>query len=198
MLAGEESAFNAFFDSYFPRVYRFALSRLGKDTEATQEIAQTSLIKAVNNLSQYRGDASLLTWVCQICRHQIVDYLRLHQHRRNVISIDSNPDARAAFEAMAAPADDEPSRRYGNEETRQLIRNILDRLPERYGDVLEMKYIEDYSVEQIAAALGLGYTATQSILARARVAFRRALETVLGATAQDVLNQLRDSSDSEH
>jgi len=46
-------------------------------------------------------------------------------------------------------------------------------------------------VEQIGQRLGIGHTAAQSMLARARVAFREALETVFGATAYDVLSGLR-------
>lgn len=191
MLAGEESAFSAFFDSYFPRVYRFALARLGRDEEATREVVQTTLAKAVGRLSQYRGDASLFTWLCQICRHQIVDYLRANRRHRNVVSIDSDPDARMLMDAIAAPEEHEPARQHGNEETRRLIRTVLDRLPGRYGDVLEWKYVEDRSVEEIGEMLGIGHTAAQSMLARARTSFRDALTSTFGATAFDLLAQLR-------
>ena len=68
---------------------------------------------------------------------------------------------------------------------------VLDRLPSRYGDVLEWKYIEGRSVEEIGVLLGVGQAAAQSLLARARVAFREALETVFGSTASDVLAGMR-------
>ena len=67
---------------------------------------------------------------------------------------------------------------------------MLDRLPGRYGDALEWKYIEGHSVEEIGQRLGIGHTAAQSLLARARVAFRDGLEAVFGASARDVLKQL--------
>jgi RNA polymerase sigma-70 factor (ECF subfamily) len=47
----------------------------------------------------------------------------------------------------------------------------LDRLPPKYGNVLEWKYIEGYSVSEIAGKLDLGNEATQSLLARAKRAF---------------------------
>lgn len=68
---------------------------------------------------------------------------------------------------------------------------MLDRLPARYGDVLEWKYIDGRSVEEIGQRLGIGHTAAQSVLARARTAFREALDTVFGSTAQDVLAGMR-------
>lgn len=195
MLAGDERAFNTFFDNYFPRVYRFALPRLGGDADATQEVVHTTLIKAIRNLSNYRGEAAIFTWICQICRRQIVDYLRAHRRQsERVVMIDDSPELRAVFEAIEAPAEAEPSHRYGATETRQLIQTVLDRLPSRYGDVLEWKYVEGRTVEEIGALLGIGHIAAQSMLARARVAFREALETVFGADSADVLADMRGES----
>jgi RNA polymerase sigma-70 factor (ECF subfamily) len=192
MLAGDEAAFRVFFETYFPRVYRFALPRLGNDAEGCKEVVQSTLVKAMRALGGFRGEAALFSWLCQICRRQIADYLRAHKrHHQNVVLIDDTPGLREALESIAAPASDEPMQGYGNAETRRLVQSVLDRLPSRYGDVLEWKYIEGRSVEEIGALLGVGQTAAQSLLARARVAFREALETVFGSTASDVLAGMR-------
>lgn len=192
MLKGDEAAFRAFFETYFPRVYRFALPRLGNDAEACKEVVQSTLIKAMRALAGFRGDAALFSWLCQICRRQIADYLRANKrHSQNVVLIDDTPGLREALEAIAAPAADEPLQGYGTAETRRLVQSVLDRLPSRYGDVLEWKYIEGRSVEEIGDLLGVGQTAAQSLLARARTAFREALETVFGSTAGDVLAGMR-------
>ena len=188
MLRGDERAFRAFFEGFFPRVYRFALPRLSGDVEATREVVQAALTKAIRNLATFRGEAALFSWLCQICRRQIVDYLRAHKrHSEHVVLLDDSPELRAALESVEAPASDEPMHVYGSAETRRLVQSVLDRLPSRYGDVLEWKYIEGRSVDEIGQLLGVGHTAAQSLLARARTAFREALETVFGATAQDVL-----------
>jgi RNA polymerase sigma-70 factor (ECF subfamily) len=188
MLAGDEAAFRYFFETCFPRVYRFALPRLGGDVEAAKEVVQASLTKAIRSLAGYRSDAALFTWLCQICRYQIVDYLRAHKrHSDRIVLIEDNPELRAALEAVEAPAEDEPVHRLDREQTRALVQSVLDRLPARYGDVLEWKYIEGRSVDEIGDLLGVGHIAAQSMLARARTAFREALETVFGSTPQDVL-----------
>lgn len=192
MLAGDERAFNSFFAAYFPRVYRFALPRLGGDADAAKEVVQATLVKAVNNLANFRGEATLFSWICRICRHQVIDHGRAHRrHADRVVLIDDSPELRAALESIAAPEDEQPQQRYDSAETRRLVKSVLDRLPPRYGDVLEWKYVEGRSVEEIGALLGVGHTAAQSLLARARTAFREALETVFGSTAADVLGGLR-------
>jgi RNA polymerase sigma-70 factor, ECF subfamily len=192
MLAGEERAFSEFFDAYFPRVYRFALPRVGGDPDACKEVVQTTLIKAMRKLASWRGDAALFTWVCQICRREIADHVRsAKRHAGRVMLVEDSPEMHAVFESIAAPAAEGPMQIHSAAETRQLIQSVLDRLPARYGDVLEWKYVDGETVEQIGERLGIGFTAAQSLLARARTAFRAALETVFGATAYDVLSGLR-------
>lgn len=192
MLRGDEVAFREFFNGFFPRVYRFAMPRLNGNADAARDVVQATLTKAMRSLATFRGEAALFSWLCQICRRQIIDHLRAHQrHATNVVMIDDSPEVRAALEAVEAPPAADPSHAYSSAETRQLIRSVLDRLPARYGDVLEWKYIDGHSVEEIGTLLGVGHTAAQSMLARARLAFREALETVFGATANDILAGMR-------
>ena len=68
MLAGDQRAFDAFFDGHFARLYRFALPRLGGDPAAAREVVQATLGKAMRKLAHFRGEAAIFTWLCQICR----------------------------------------------------------------------------------------------------------------------------------
>jgi RNA polymerase sigma-70 factor (ECF subfamily) len=191
MLAGEERAFTAFFEIYFPRVYRFALPRLGRNEDTAKDVVQTTLIKAMRKLGDYRGDAALFTWLCQICRREIADHVRSHRrHSDKVVLIEDSDEVRAALESIEAPSGDDPLRRADAAELKRLVHAVLDRLPNRYGEALEWKYVEGRSVEEIGDRLGIGHTAAQSLLARARAAFRDGLEAVFGSSAADVLASL--------
>jgi RNA polymerase sigma-70 factor (ECF subfamily) len=186
LLAGDELAFEAFFNAYFARVYRFALPRLNGDVEAAKEVAQSTLGKAMRRMADFRGESGLFTWLCQISRHEVVDHIRAMRRSRHVVLIDDHPELRAAIESVEAPEEYDLVKSYGRAETGRLVRAILDRLPSAYGDALEWKYIEGHTVEVIGERLGIGTTAAQSLLARARVAFREALEKVFGAEAADI------------
>jgi RNA polymerase sigma-70 factor (ECF subfamily) len=186
MLGGDEQAFEAFFNAYFARVYRFALPRLNGDTEATREVVQATLAKAMRRIGDFRGDSALFTWMCQICRREAVDHIRSRRrHLKHVVLIDDRPDLRSAIDALEAPEEYDLVKAYGREEVGRLVRVVLDRLPSNYGDALEWKYMEGSSVEEIGERLGIGTIAAQSLLARARTAFREALEQVFGAEAAD-------------
>jgi RNA polymerase sigma-70 factor, ECF subfamily len=193
MLAGEERAFDAFFESHFPRLYRFALPRLNGDIEATREVVQATLAKAMRKLADYRGEAALFTWLCQICRREVVDRLRRERrHAEHLVLIDDRPDLRAAIDSLEAPDEYDLLKQHGRAEVGRLVQSVLDRLPSRYGDALEWKYVEGHSVQEIGARLGIGHTAAQSLLARARLAFREALEQVFGSDPVDIAAMLRE------
>jgi RNA polymerase sigma-70 factor (ECF subfamily) len=188
MLAGDERAFRTFFEMYFPRVYRFALPRLNRNEDTAKDVVQETMIKAIRKIGDWRGDASLFTWMCQICRREIADHVRSQRrHSSRIVMIEDSEEVRAALESIEAPAADDPLRRADSAEMKRLVQAVLDRLPGRYGDALEWKYVEGHSVEEIGERLGIGQTAAQSLLARARVAFREGLEAVFGASAADVM-----------
>ena len=107
-------AFKQFFDGYFPRLYRFARTRLGEDPDVTKEIVHVTLTKAIRKLASYRGEAAFFTWLCTICRNEINDHVeRVARERKHVVLTEDLPDVRAAVDALAAPASDEPERTSG-------------------------------------------------------------------------------------
>ena len=185
--SGDESAFEAFFAEYFPRVYRFARVRLGGDDQAAEEVAQTTLIKALAKMHTYRGEAALFTWVCTFCRHEISTWYDRLGRAPQVWLADDSPDTRALLDAIAALSRDDPEQEYERRELSRLVYTALDHLPGRYGEVLVWKYLEGISVEEIARRLDLGYKAAESLLTRARQAFREAFALISNARQATVL-----------
>jgi RNA polymerase sigma-70 factor (ECF subfamily) len=184
MLAGEEQAFEEFFEGYFPGLYRFALARTGRDAEAAEEVVQAALCRAVSKLETYRGEAALFTWLCTFCRHEISAYYRRQRKSGPPVAlVEETPEVRAALESLA----DESAWRAADESRRdeiaRLVQVTLDHLPPRYGRVLEWKYLEGRPVKEIAERLDLGLKAAESLLTRAREAFRDGFAAVSSAAA---------------
>ncbi len=187
LLAGDEPAFNRFFEDYFARLYRFAQMRLPDDPEAVRDVVQDSLNRALRKMHTYRAEAAMFTWICAICRHEISDWLaRQQRYRDHIVLIEDRPEIQAALDSFEAPADAQPDEVCHRAETLRLIQVALDRLPARYGDVLEWKYIEGRSTRDIAARLGIGTEAAQSLLARAKRAFADVYGTLCAALYDDV------------
>lgn len=192
LLAHDREAFNEFFDGYFPRLYRFARARLGGDRDTTKEIVQVTLTKAVRKLASYRGEAAFFTWLCTICRHEIADHReRVARDRQHVVLTEDTADIRAAVEAIAAPESDEPETNFKRLETTRLIQVALDQLPAHYGNALEWKYVYGFSVDEIAAKLGVGIEAAQSLLARAKRGFQEVYGTLSSELGGDAARRGR-------
>ena len=172
LIAGNDRAFDQFFDENFGRLYRFALTRLSDDPDAAREVAQITLTKAIRKLHTYKGEAALFTWLCSICRNETSDWLsKQGRYREHIVLVEDYPDVQAAIDSYLSPEQLSPENHYKRVELLRLIQVALDRLPPKYGDVLEWKYIEGYSIKEISERINIGAEATQSLLARAKKAF---------------------------
>jgi len=171
---GDDKVFDAFFRDYFPRLYRFAVTRLESDEDAVKDIVQTTLMNAMRSIATYRGEASMFTWLCQICRNEINAHFRKLARSVPVVPQD---DAliRPILESLEGDELDKPDSQFEGVQMKRLVQEVLDYLPPNYGNALEWKYIEGLSVSEIASKLKLTELAVQSMLARARKAFREAL-----------------------
>lgn len=172
LIRGDERAFDAFFECHFPGLYRFALARLGGNEDAAEEVAQATLCKAIRKIATYRGEAALFTWLCTFCRHEISAYHRAHGRIAAEIDLaEDDPRVRAALDSFVAGID-RPDDAAARREIGRLVQVVLDRLPANYGSALEWKYLEGASVKEIANRLNLSPKAAESLLTRAREAFR--------------------------
>ncbi len=179
MLRGDESAFAEFFETHFAALFRFAMPRVGNDAQIAEEVVQAALCRAVRKLASYRGEATLLTWLCTFCRHEISDWFQKARSVPPMVELlDDIPEVRAALESLGAAYRPEEALR--RSETSRLVQLVLDSLPGHYGDSLEWKYIDGLSVVEIAERLGVGVKAAESTLTRARGAFRDAFTAAYG------------------
>jgi len=106
-------------------------------------------------------------------------FLLSHGAHLGIIAMSGQPLV-SMFQGAAAdevadlpgPAADQPDRLTANGELSALVHEALDRLPERQARALELKYVDGYSSKEIARELAVSDEAVQSLLARARRAFR--------------------------
>jgi RNA polymerase sigma-70 factor (ECF subfamily) len=179
MLGGDQAAFDEFYADYFPRLFRFAVLRV-RDQDAAEDLVQHSLVAAVRHLRTWRGEATLFTWLCTICRREISAWEKRTSRRVVVSLVEDDPGVRAALESIGAAAE-APDAGLARAETGRIVQLVLDHLPPRYSRALEWKYLEDVSVDDIAARLQCTPKAAESLLTRARDAFREAFATVQAA-----------------
>lgn len=179
MLSGDRASFDEFFEELGPRLYRFVAARLNGDHDETLDVVQSTICIAVEQLENYRGEAALFTWICGISRYQIFERYRSRKVAPLQLDlVEDSIEIRGALESLAAGLDD-PEVALERKEVAAGVHRALDFLPARYSRALEWKYSEGLSVREIAQRMGVGPKAAESVLSRARAAFRESLQHLI-------------------
>lgn len=183
MLAGDEAAFEELFEANFQGLYRFALARLDYDHELAKDMAQTALCTAIAKLDTYRFEAPLFAWLCAICRFELSAHYRRQQRRPHEVELPEEAGAtRGTLESLILELEN-PEQQLLRAEVGRLVHVAIDHLPRHYRHALEWKYLEGWSVQEIADRLDLSLKATESVLTRARSAFREGFSALASAAA---------------
>jgi RNA polymerase sigma-70 factor, ECF subfamily len=172
MLAGDQRAYDDFFNHYARRLATFAARRSSFPPATVEDIVQTTLIKALRSLANFRADSALFTWLCEICRREIINVHRQTARRPQHESFEQRAEVPEVMLELRGPELLDPSLGLELRQHRSAIAKTLNALPERYARALEWKYGDGFSVEEIATMMGVTTTAAQSLLARARLAFK--------------------------
>ena len=180
LISGDRASFDVFFNTYYPRLYRFALIRLDDDADLADETAQVVLCQALSKMATYRGEAALFTWLCTFCRYEISKQRKARARAQGDRPlVEDDPVVRSALDSLLSASASDPDVEVYQGELQHLVTVTLDHLPSLYADALESKYVHDCSVREIATRIGKSEKATESILTRAREAFRDSFNTLV-------------------
>ena len=167
-LAGDRSAERALYDAHVDRVFRLAY-RLAGDSDLAQDFTQETFIRAFDRLSQYRGDASLATWLHTIATSVSLNGMRSVTRLRNrSMPIDDVPELPAA------------QRNVSPHDLRERLHASIDALSVKLRPVFVMHDVEGYTHEEIANTLGIPVGTSKARLFDARAKLRAALEIFVG------------------
>jgi RNA polymerase sigma-70 factor (ECF subfamily) len=162
VLAGDEHAWRTLYDEAFAELHAYALWRCGGLRDLADEVVQDTWLTAVRRIRAFDPEqGAFIGWL----RGITANVLRNHLHRQD----RRNGRLRQlGSEQAAEPAEAALERR----EEAERVARALAALPERYEAVLRAKYLEGRSVEEMASAGSETPKAVESLLTRARQAFR--------------------------
>jgi RNA polymerase sigma-70 factor (ECF subfamily) len=161
VLAGDEVAWQAWYAESCAPLERYVLWRCGQWRDLAEDVLQDTWLTAVRSIRRFRPDAgTFVAWLRGIAANVIRQQLRQQRRQRRYSSLNAEP----AVNGSGHSASDRGER----------IARTLDALSERHEAVLRAKYLDELTVEQIALAWSESAKAVESLLTRARIAFREA------------------------
>jgi RNA polymerase sigma-70 factor (ECF subfamily) len=168
-LCADDHAFSAWYEQALPRVYGFVYARAGGDATLAEDITAQAFLEAIRARRSFDGRSDPVTWICSIARNRLVDHHRAAareqaRHLRLVVT-----DINAA---------DERPWRWLDE--RDAVLTALGTLPPMERTALMLRYLDGYSVRDVARLIGRSEPATESLLMRARDRLRSAYPGGIG------------------
>jgi RNA polymerase sigma-70 factor (ECF subfamily) len=154
VLAGDATAWRTLYDSAYEQLWAYVVWRCAGMRDLAEEITQETWLVAVRRMRAFDPrKGPFLAWLRGIAANALLNHVR----------------SRRRLQSLAATDEAEPAR---DRDTAGLIVRALAELPEHYEAVLREKYLEGRRVEAIAAAWNATPKAIESLLTRARRAFR--------------------------
>jgi RNA polymerase sigma-70 factor (ECF subfamily) len=183
VIAGERQLFHDLIRPCERSIYLLLLSVLKNEAEA-EDAAQETAIKVFLNLHLFRGDALFRTWVLSIARNEALGRLRKQGIRREE-SIDAATDDQTGdyTPAILTSWREVPSEALEQKELGAILRTAIEGLPEIYRNIVVLRDIEEMSIRETAAVLGISEGAVKVRLHRARAMLQRELAPQLKAFA---------------
>ncbi|MFN4258862.1 MAG: RNA polymerase sigma factor [Gemmataceae bacterium] len=180
-LAGDPAAVRLLADVNLVPLYRYCLYRVGRNRHLCEEVVQETLVRALYKLDQYdpeRAKGTIFPWLVGLARNEIQRVL--HQRSQTVPLTAEWDTTEANVLGRGGSAEGEPfsDDMLQREETRELVNATMAQLPRHYREVLEAKYVHGRSVRELAFQGQTSEKAVESLLTRARQAFRGAYEVL--------------------
>lgn len=166
-----EENFKKIYEANFNYVYSFIYSRVAANKEVTEDIVQETFLSAFKGETKFKGISSYKTWLCGIARNKILNYYRDSIKNDKLSYIDE-------LDCMENTVDVEMS--VINDESRKIVLNTLNNIKPVYSCALILKYMDEYSVKEIAEFLCKTPKSIDGILQRAKVSFKKEYIKILG------------------
>jgi RNA polymerase sigma-70 factor (ECF subfamily) len=148
--ADQRGRFEEIYDEHVVPIYRFIHARVGNRPDAEDLTAQV-FMRAIEQLDTTRDRGQIVSWLYRVSQNAIADYWRAF-YRLPVIGAEQVAPGWEPMEPAATrerPSDD------GGSAAR--VRQLLDRLPDRYARVLELRFLQRLSVAETAAKMGISH-----------------------------------------
>jgi len=172
---GDAAAIQLLADNAITPLFLFCLYRVGRNRHVCEDVVQETLVQAIRNIRQYdplRCANNIFGWLTGLARNHIHRVLARENASISLESLWARMDHELLD--VYAKLDSQPfsDQVLQREETREMVNMTMSQLPPHYREALEAKYVNGQSVREIAAASSMSEKAAESLLTRAREAYR--------------------------
>jgi RNA polymerase sigma-70 factor (ECF subfamily) len=159
--------FEVIYTEYYQRIFAF-LFKMCQDRDLSEELTQESFYQALKSFHRYDGSCSLFTWLAAIAKNTYFKHLRKASQRQNDLF---GPDEMT----LSATEEDDPAELLQKRAEIEALRRIVDRLPDKYKDVVVLRIYGDLPFSEIAKFLKISENSAKVLFYRAKNQIREEL-----------------------
>jgi RNA polymerase sigma-70 factor, ECF subfamily len=173
--AGEEAAYEELIERFQQPVFSL-VQRLIDDSADANDVTQDVFLKVFRNISQFRGQSTLKTWIYRIAVNEGHNRRRwFGRHRKPEVGLENSDDTGRSYVDCLSDSSRSPFDLVLNEERRAAIEKSLATLNPVFRSAVVLRDIEDLSYEEIADLLEVSLGTVKSRILRGREALRQSL-----------------------
>ena len=164
---GDQKAFAELMNNYRDSLY-FMMLKMTNDPIDAEDMTIEAFGKAFKNLKNYTPEFAFSTWLFKIASNNCIDFLR--KKRKYLLSLDRNIGEleETDFTRNIQCSGPDPEERIITKQKYKVLREIVDQIKPHYKTLIELRYFQEYSYEEIATELDLPLGTVKAQLFRAR------------------------------
>lgn len=159
--SGDSEAISQLYEHHIREVYRFIYYKVGNREDA-EDITQDVLLAAFDGLKNFRGDASFRNWCYEIAKRKIADLWR-DKYKMPTVDIEAVLGIHTSIETV----EDAESANAHDEFKISQVESVLSTLKENYRQVLEYRFLKNYSIKETADAMQISVSNAKVLQHRA-------------------------------
>lgn len=165
--SGDQKAYAELMGRYRDSVYYMLLKMVNNKDDA-EDLTVEAFGKAFKRLSQYTPNFAFSTWLFRIATNNCIDFIR--RKRKNTFSLDRPIEDEEGGEMVVDIRSEtlDPEEHIMKKQKIMMLHELVDKLKPRYRTLIEMRYFQELSYEEIAAELDLPLGTVKAQLFRAR------------------------------
>lgn len=183
----DPQAFERIMRQHNRMLFRTARAILHDDAEA-EDALQEAYMQAYHALGSFRGDAKLSTWLARIVANESLMRLRKRSRRAEIVPIQPAASTEELEQVSDTTMHNAPDANAERGEMRRLLEAQIDALPDSYRTVFMLRGVEELSVEETAAVLGIPAATVRTRFFRARSLLREALAQKIDFAYEDAFS----------
>ena len=168
--------FDQLYKQYYNQVYNIAL-RYTQNHQDALDVSQETFIRVFLNIEKVDMSSNVAAWISTIAKNQALNFLR--RNRRNLVPLNEALASELTSDHLPRSTRLNPEEHHFIHSLAQMIRRAMEKLSKKQKEIVELYYLEEMGVKEIAERLGISASTVRVHLHRATVGLRQMLGTTL-------------------